>query len=78
MRGAEDVAGFVAWLRAPAENVVVLETGTGQRSAATVNRHLAAVFGFYDHHARSGVGVAAGRSPGGGSAAARTSHSCTT
>lgn len=57
--GVEDVARFVAWLRAPAENVIVLETGAGQRSAATVNRHLAAVFSFYDHHARSGVGVAA-------------------
>lgn len=56
---AEDVARFVAWLRAPAENVIVLEGGTGQCSAATVNRHLAAVFGLYDHHARSGVGVAA-------------------
>src|SRR6266702_2338567 len=55
----EDVARFVAWLRAPAENVIVLETGAGRRSAATVNRHLAAVFGLYDHHARSGVGVAA-------------------
>ena len=29
------------------------------RSEATVNRHLAAVFGFYDFHARSGVDVAA-------------------
>jgi hypothetical protein len=58
--GVEDVARFVAWLRAPAENVIVLETGAGRRSAATVNRHLAAVFGLYDHHARSGVGVAAG------------------
>jgi len=58
--GPEDVARFVAWLRAPAENVIVLETGAGQRSAATVNRHLAAVFGFYDHHARAGVGVAEG------------------
>jgi integrase/recombinase XerD len=48
--GVEDVARFVAWLRAPAENVIVLETGAGQRSAATVNRHLTAVFGFYDHH----------------------------
>ena len=56
----EDVARFVAWLRSPAENVIVLETGAGQRSAATVNRHLAAVFGFYDHHARAGVGVAEG------------------
>lgn len=58
--GVEDVARFVAWLRAPAENVIVLDGGTGQRSAATVNRHLAAVFGLYDHHARAGVGVAAG------------------
>jgi integrase/recombinase XerD len=58
--GAEDLARFVSWLRAPAENVIVLETGTGRRSAATVNRHLAGVFGFYDHHARSGAGVAAG------------------
>ncbi len=56
--GVEDVARFVAWLRAPAENVIVLETGTGRRSPATVNRHLAGVFGFYDHHARSGAGVA--------------------
>ena len=56
--GVEDVARFVAWLRAPAANVIVLETGTGRRSAATVNRHLAGVFGFYDHHARTGVGVA--------------------
>ena len=37
--GVEDVARFVAWLRAPAENVVVLETGTGRRAPATVNRH---------------------------------------
>jgi integrase/recombinase XerD len=58
--GPEDVARFVAWLRAPAENVIVLDGGAGQRSPATVNRHLAAVFGFYDHHARSGVGAAAG------------------
>jgi integrase/recombinase XerD len=58
--GPEDVARFVAWLRAPAENVIVLETGAGRRSAATVNRHLAAVFGFYGHHARAGVGVATG------------------
>lgn len=56
--GVEDVARFVAWLRAPAGNVIVLETGTGRRSPATVNRHLAGVFGFYDHHARGGVTVA--------------------
>src|SRR5207247_8042019 len=56
--GVEDMARFVSWLRAPAANVIVMETGTGRRSAATVNRHLAGVFGFCDHHARSGVGVA--------------------
>jgi integrase/recombinase XerD len=56
----DDVGRFVAWLRAPAPNVIVLEGGTARRSAATVNRHLTAVFGFYEHHARTGVGVAAG------------------
>jgi integrase/recombinase XerD len=57
--GVEDVARFVSWLRAPAANVVVLDGGTGRREASTVNRHLAAVFGLYEHHARCGVGVAA-------------------
>ena len=57
--GIEDVARFVAWLRAPAPNVVVLADGAGARRPATVNRYLAGVFGFYDHHARSGLGVAA-------------------
>jgi len=57
--GVEEVARFVSWLRAPAPNVIVLENGTGRRSAATVNRHLAGLFGFYDHQARAGVGLAA-------------------
>jgi integrase len=57
--GVEDVSRFVAWLRAPADNVIVLDDTAAVRSEATVNRHLAAVFGFYDFHARSGVGVAA-------------------
>jgi integrase len=57
--GVEDVARFVSWLRAPADNVIVLEAGTARRSASTVNRHLAGVFGFYEHHARAGVAVAA-------------------
>ncbi len=56
----DDVAKFVARLRAPAPNVIVLAAGTAARAPATVNRHLAAVFGFYEHHARSGVEVAAG------------------
>src|SRR5262245_31459388 len=57
--GVEDVARFVAWLRAPAGNVIVLAGGTGVREPATVNRYLAGVFGFYDHHARTGLQVAA-------------------
>lgn len=57
--GVEDVSRFVAWLRAPADNVIVLDDSAAVRSEATVNRHLAAVFGFYDFHARSGVDVAA-------------------
>ena len=57
--GVEEVSRFVAWLRAPGENVIVLDDRSARRSAATVNRHLAAVFGLYDFHARSGVKVAA-------------------
>ena len=57
--GVDDVARFVGWLRSPADNVIVLDAGTARRSPATVNRHLSAVFGFYEHHARSGVEVAA-------------------
>ena len=56
--GPEDVARFVAWLRAPAENVIVLADASAVRAPASINRYLAAVFGFYDHHARTGLGVA--------------------
>ena len=56
--GIEDVARFVAWMRAPAPNVVVLAEGAGVRRPASINRYLAGVFGFYDHHARTGLGVA--------------------
>jgi integrase/recombinase XerD len=56
--GVEDVSRFVVWLRAPAGNVIALD-GDATRSAATVNRHLAALFGFYDFHARTGVELAA-------------------
>lgn len=54
----EQVGEFTAWLRRPAENVIVLATGTPRRGARTVNRMLSAVFGFYDFHARHGVPVA--------------------
>jgi integrase/recombinase XerD len=50
----DDLARFVAWLRAPAPNVVVLEGGTARRGPAIVNRHLAGVFAFYEHQTRSG------------------------
>jgi integrase/recombinase XerD len=75
--GVEDVARFVAWLRAPAGNVIVLETGTGRRSPATVNRHLAAVFGFTTTTPATAWASPATWLPGAGSAAAPTSPSCT-
>jgi integrase/recombinase XerD len=54
----DHVARFVAWLRAPAPNVTVLEGGEGRCSPATLNRHLAALFSFYDYQARNGVPLA--------------------
>src|SRR5260370_5367490 len=54
----EHVSRFVAWLRAPAENVTVLEGGDARCAAATVNRHLAALFSFYDYQARNGLALA--------------------
>ena len=56
----EDVARFVADLRAPADNVIVLDASASRRAPATVNRHLGALFGFYDYQARFGVGLAGG------------------
>jgi integrase len=54
----DHVSRFVAWLRAPADNVVVLEGGAGRCGSATVNKHLAALFSFYDYRARNGVPLA--------------------
>jgi integrase/recombinase XerD len=54
----EQIGQFTGWLRQPAENVIVLANGRAARRASTVNRMLTAVFGFYDFHARHGVGVA--------------------
>ena len=54
----EHISRFVAWLRAPAENVTVLPGGTSRCSPATVNKHLAALFSFYDYQARNGVALA--------------------
>jgi integrase/recombinase XerD len=67
----ESLGEFTAWLRSPAENVIVLERGMPARAASSVNRMLSAVFGFYEFHARSGVSfarelVARGRSGYGG------------
>ncbi|MGC0251234.1 site-specific integrase [Pseudactinotalea sp. Z1748] len=56
--GVENVSRFVTWLRAPATNVIVLDAGATRRAESTVNRHLAAVFGFYDFHTRGGVVLA--------------------
>jgi integrase/recombinase XerD len=54
----EQVGQFTGWLRRPADNVIVLASGTPRRSARTVNRMLAALFGFYEFHARHGVELA--------------------
>ena len=54
----DHAARFVSWLRAPAENVTVLEGGSGRCSPVTLNRHLAALFSFYDYQARNGVPLA--------------------
>jgi integrase len=54
----DDLARFVSWLRAPADNVIVLDASVARRSAKTVNRHLAGVFGFYDYQSRSGHDLA--------------------
>lgn len=56
--GVEDVSRFVTWLRAPAANVIVVDASATRCAESTVNRHLAAVFGFYDFHARDGVALA--------------------
>jgi integrase/recombinase XerD len=57
--GIEDVSTFVRWLRAPADNMIVLDASAARRSESTVNRHLAGLFAFYDFHARAGVELAA-------------------
>lgn len=56
--GVEDISEFVRWLRSPADNVIVLDESAAIRSETTVNRHLAALFSFYDFHARAGVDLA--------------------
>lgn len=57
--GVEDLSRFVAFLRTPVPGVVPLNAAAAGRMETTVNRHLAAVFGFYDHQARNGVELAA-------------------
>jgi integrase/recombinase XerD len=54
----EQLGLFTAWLRQPADNVVLLAGAEPRRAASTVNRMLSAVMGFYDFHARHGVEVA--------------------
>jgi integrase len=54
-----DLGDFAAWLRRPADNVVLLPDVRPARSSSTTNRALSAVMGFYEFHARHGVPVAA-------------------
>ncbi len=65
----DDVARFVAWLRAPDPDVIGETLG---RQPATVNQILAAVFGCYDYLARLGVSLSEVWSPGGGRGGAPT------
>jgi integrase/recombinase XerD len=51
----ESLGEFAAWLRAPADNVVVLVGGDARRERRTVNRALSAVIGFYEYHQRNGM-----------------------
>jgi Phage integrase, N-terminal SAM-like domain len=75
--GADDVARFVSWLRAPAANVIVLESGAGRREPATVNRHLAGVFGFTTTRPGAGPGWPLTLLLGDGSAGVLINPSCT-
>lgn len=54
----DDLAGFIAWLRRPAPNVIVLDAAASRRSASTVNKMLAAVSSFYGYQVRNGCDVA--------------------
>jgi integrase/recombinase XerD len=54
----EQLGLFTAWLRQPADNVLLLGGAEPRRATSTVNRMLSAVMGFYDFHARHGVAVA--------------------
>ncbi len=56
--GLDDVGRFVAWLRSPRRDSVIIDADQAGRKPATVNQYLAAVFGFYDYLARVGVGLA--------------------
>jgi integrase/recombinase XerD len=51
----ESLGEFTAWLRSPAENVVVLASGDPRRGRRTVNRALSAVTGLYEYHQRNGL-----------------------
>ena len=51
----ESLGEFTAWLRSPAENVVVLASGDPHRGRRTVNRALSAVTAFYEYHQRNGL-----------------------
>ena len=73
----ETLGEFTAWLRSPAENVIVLEHGTPARAVSSVNRTLSAVFGFYEFHARTGCRSRVSWSHAAVLAMAATSRFCT-
>lgn len=56
--GIAELGEFAAWARQPADNVFVVSEASARRSAASVNRMLTAVIGFYEFHGRRGNALA--------------------
>jgi integrase/recombinase XerD len=49
------LAAFIPWLRRPDPTVISIAPGTAQRSNATIDLTLGAVYGFYAYHIRLGT-----------------------
>ena len=73
----ETLGEFTAWLRSPAENVIVLEHGTPARTASSVNRTLSAVFGLMSFTRATGSWSLVSWSRGAGRGRGGISHFCT-
>jgi len=54
----DDIARFIAWLRAPTTNVIVTDISAARVSNRTINLYLAAVTSFYEYQVTHGCEVA--------------------